>query len=146
MRTARGSSCPRGGSKGLPQCMMGCTPWVWAWRPPLVVGLETPPGCGPGDFPWVWAWRPPSGCGPGDPLCPPDQTPQLPPWVWAWRPPTTTPLLQGILGYHLQCMLGYHLPAARHAGIPPAMHAGIPPCEQTDSCKNITFALRAVIK
>ena len=64
--------------------------------------------------------------------------PQLPPWMWAWRPllwpdppklpplgvgletckacwDTTTPpdLLQGMLGYHLQCMLGYQPPVDR---------------------------------
>ena len=96
MRTAHSSSH----WGGLPQCMLGCTPWVWAWRPPR---------CGPGD-PSTWVWgvgletllgvglettqaRPlnfPLGCGPGDP---PSQTPQLLPWVWAWTP-------------------------ARHAGIP----------------------------
>ena len=120
IRTARSSSC----HEGLPQCMLGYTP--------LVVGLETPQ---------VWAWRPPI------------QTPQLPPWVWAWRPPTLArplnippeygsgniqgmlgyhhppppgDLLQGMLGYHLQCMLGYH-PA------PPSMN------RITDTCKNITL-------
>ena len=35
------------------------------------------------------------------------------------------PLLQGMLGYHLQCMLGYH------------PH---PVNRMTDTCKNITFA------
>ena len=67
----------------------------------------------------------PLGCGPG-----PDP-PQFPPWLWAWtrspsisplavgldQIPSTSPLgvgletppgdlLQGMLGYHLQCMLG----------------------------------------
>ena len=58
MRTARGSSRPRG---GLPEFMLGYTtppgvgletPWVWAWRhpppdpsaSPLGVGLEIPLG------------------------------------------------------------------------------------------------------
>ena len=71
---------------GLPQCMLGCPPWVWAWRPPR--------------------------CGPGTP--PPGQTPQLPPLgvgMETCKPcsDTTTPwYLQGMLGYYLQCMLGYH--------------------------------------
>ena len=92
------------------------------------VGLETPLGCGPGD---------PARCGPGDhpgvdlETTPgfgletphPSQTPQLPPWVWAWKPtrhagipPSPRDLLQGMLGYHLQCMLGYDPPGknARH--------------------------------
>ena len=47
MRTARSSSCLRG---GLPQCVLGYTPWVWAWRPPLARPLKLPPGCGPGDL------------------------------------------------------------------------------------------------
>ena len=70
-----------------PECGPGDPPtWVWAWRPPLGVGLETPPGQTP-QFPiWVWAWRPS-----------PYQTPQFPPWVWALeilpRPdPSTSPL------------------------------------------------------
>ena len=88
-----------------------------------------PPGCGPGDPldvgletpPQVWAWRPLG------------QTSQLPPWVWAWNPLSQNlnfppgcgsgnlqgmlgyhpprDLLQGMLGYHLQCMLGYHPPS-----------------------------------
>ena len=58
MRTTRGSSHPWGGC--LPQCMLGYTPQVWAWRPPhgcgpgdppMGVGLETPRGCWPGDTP-----------------------------------------------------------------------------------------------
>ena len=61
-------------------------PQVWAWIPPLGVGLDPlrlwgwrpPPRCGPGY---------PRGCGPGDP---PGQTSQLPPWVWDWRPPLET--------------------------------------------------------
>ena len=140
MRTTRSSSC---WVVGLPQCMLGYTPQVWAWRPPRC-GSGEPPGCGPGDTPQVWAWRPPR-CGSGEPPgCGPGDTPH----VWAWRPPrpdsTTSPLgvgledhpllarplnfplgvgletckaccdttlpgdlLQGMLGYHLQCMLGY---------------------------------------
>ena len=114
MRTARSRSRLLGGGGVLPQCMLGYTPWVWAWRPPWVwawrspgVGLETPQpdpstshlGVGlvtppwkpdPSTSPWVWAWRPP-----------PSQTPQNSPWVWTWRP-------------------------ARHAGIPPS------PCGQND--------------
>ena len=93
--------CVPSAAGGLPQCMLGYTPpqvwawrppWVWAWRSPPDMGLETGLGVGL-ETPWVWAWRPPPGvglesppgCGPGDPL-----------------------LLQGMLGYHLQCMLGYH--------------------------------------
>ena len=102
MCTIHSNSCLLG---GLPQCMLGYPlryepgdppPPVWAWRPPLGVGLETPP-------PGVGLETPPS------------QTPQLPPWVWAWRPVRHTGIpppppgdLQGMLGYHLQCMLGYH--------------------------------------
>ena len=100
------------------------TPWAWAWRPHLGVGLETPPGCGYGDppgqtprlSPWVWASRPPPG-----------QIPQLPPWVWAWEAARHAgiPLPRDLL--HLQCMLGYHPPT--------------PPVDRmTDTCKNITFA------
>ena len=36
MRTARGSSRPRG---GLPQCMLGYPPQVWAWRPARYAGI-----------------------------------------------------------------------------------------------------------
>ena len=113
--------------RGLPQCMLGYTTWVWAWRPRQVWAWR-PPGCGPGDPTdvslenhQVWACRPPK-CGPGDPP------------VWAWRPPwpdpsssplglvletckacwdtqTTPPRdLQGMLGYYLQGMLEYHPP------------------------------------
>ena len=50
MRTARSSSR----REGLPQCMLGYTPWEWACRPPRVrawkpspgVGLEPPPSMG----------------------------------------------------------------------------------------------------
>ena len=58
MRTARSSSSPLGGGGGLPQCMLGYTPWAWT-PPPLGVGLETsrpdppniPPGSGPRQSP-----------------------------------------------------------------------------------------------
>ena len=115
----------------LPQCMLG-SPQVWAWRPPQDVGLEThlgvgleiPPRCGPGDLVWawrpsqVWAWRPPParplnfhpGCGPGDLE-----------GMLGYHTPRD--LLQGILGYHLQCMLEYHPPVNRITG----------------TCKNITL-------
>ena len=94
-------------------CLSACMdtpPWVWAWRPPPDVGLETPPGvgletpfpgCGPGDPPGQTPQLPP-GCGPGDP---PGQTPQLPSWVWAWKP---------------------------------AMHAGISPPETCKACWDTT--------
>ena len=65
MCNAHGSSCPwgtGGGGVGLPQCMLVYTPWVWAWRTPLGVDLETPQ---------VWAWGPH--------------------WVRAWRPPLPDP-------------------------------------------------------
>ena len=171
MRSARSSSRP-GGSVSMR-----------AGLDPPGVGLETPLnfplGCGLGTPPARSLSTSPLGVGLETPW--PDP-PQLPPLVWAWRPPPgqmplnfplgvgletckacwdTTPrpprdLLQGMLGYHLQCMLGYHpappRPAARHAGIPPAMHAGIPPPSpvdrMTDTCKNITLRklrLRAVI-
>ena len=48
MRTARGSSRPRGG--GLPQCMLGYTPRCGPGDTPPGLGLETPQ---------VWARRPP---------------------------------------------------------------------------------------
>ena len=55
---------------GLPQCMLGYTSQVWAWRPPPTRPLNLSHGCGPGD--------------------PPCQTRQPPPWLWAWRPPLET--------------------------------------------------------
>ena len=70
MRTARGSSRPRGGVY-LSACWDTPPPRCWPGDPPGV-GLETPLGCGPGDPP-------------------PNQTPQLPPWVWAWRLPHWRP-------------------------------------------------------
>ena len=85
---------------------------------PLVVGLDRSPSNSPlavglDQIPLNFTL----GCGPGpDPL-------QLPPWVWAWRPPGD--LLQGMLGYHLECILGYYTP---------------PVDRMTDTCKNITFA------
>ena len=48
MRTAHSSSHLLG---GLPQCMLGYTPWVWAWRPLPAKPLNFPTGCGPGDPP-----------------------------------------------------------------------------------------------
>ena len=90
-----------GRAGGLPQCILGCTPWVWAWRPPQ-----------------VWAWRPPWPDPSTSPLGVDLETPCCKA-CWdttcnaCWD---TTPLLQGMLGYHLQCMLG----------IPPS------PCEQND--------------
>ena len=104
-----GRASTRGGLGvwGLSQCMLGYTPRVWAWRPPR---------CGPGEtLPLVWAWRPPW----------PDPSTSTP-WVWAWKP---HPLLQGMLGYHLQCILGYHLP---------------PTHGQTDTCKNINININFV--
>ena len=102
-------------------------------RTPL--GADPPPGCGPGDPPGQIPLNFPLGCGPGDPpwsdppqlpplvwawRCPPKpDAPKLPPWVWARKParhariPSPGDLLQGMLGYHLQCMLGmlgYHPP------------------------------------
>ena len=80
------------------------------------------------DTPQVWAWRHPPGCGPGD--TPPGVGLETPPQVWAWRHPSvglkTQPgdLLQGMLGYHLQCMLGYPNPPVNRI---------------TDTCKNITL-------
>ena len=70
-------------------------PWLWAWRPPLarfpstsplIVGLETPP--------WPDASQLPPGCG----------TEKLQGMLGYQSPPGD--LLQGMLGYHLQCMLG----------------------------------------
>ena len=105
-------------------------------RPPLLEQAP-PPGAGPppprAGTPPVWAWRPPQarplnfplGCGPGDP---PGQTTQLPPWVWAWKPARHAgippgDLLQGMLGYHLQCMLGYPTPPVdRHTRVKHNLH------------------------
>ena len=124
MCTARSSSC-----WGV--CLSAC------WDTPLPgVGLEIPPGCGPGDSPGcgpgdpprfgpgdpqVWAWRPPRpdpstfpfGCGPGDPLARPLNFPLGcgPGNLQAcWDTTPSRDLLQGMLGYHLQCMMGYHCP------------------------------------
>ena len=55
---------------------------------PLGVGLETPPDMGL-ETPLARPLNFSPGCGPGDPL------------------------LQGMLGYHLQCMLGYYPPVNR---------------------------------
>ena len=144
MRTARSSS-HWGGSASVHAGIdpPGCGPG----NPLGQIPLNFPLGCGPGNPPWpdppqlplwMWAWRPPQilhnfplGCGPGDPLPWPDPS-QLPPWVWVWKParhagiPPPGDLLQGMLGYHLQCMLGYH----------PPPHVD----RMTDTCKNITFA------
>ena len=94
MRTSHSSGCP-------------------GWSPPgTPLGAETPP-----DQALLWEQTPPRA----DPQTrhpqtrhPPDQAPPLgadpPPWEQA--PPTVrhaeivAPLLQGMLGYHLQCMLG----------------------------------------
>ena len=86
-------------------------PWVWAWRPPR---------CGPGDpAPQVWAWRPPW---PDPPQLPPGCGPGNLQGMLEYHPPRD--LLQGMLGYHLQCMLGYHHPLVNR---------------MTDRCKNITL-------
>ena len=77
MRTTHGSSRLLGGGVCLNACWD--TPWVWAWRHPMGVGLETPQDVGL-ETPQVWAWRHPLRCGPGDT-----------PWVWAWRPPRCGP-------------------------------------------------------
>ena len=106
---------------------------MWAWRPP-----------------WVWAWRLPRGVGLETP---PGQTHQLPPWVWAWRPPQARPPQARPLNFPLGCStwrtarhVGISPPPpwipARHAGIsPPAMHAGIPPWTEflTHTSENITL-------
>ena len=65
------SFCPQGGI-----CLSACleNPHVWAWRPHLDVGLETPPGQTP-QLPPIWAWRAPKS-----------QTPQAPPWMCNWKP------------------------------------------------------------
>ena len=82
---------------------------------PREIGLETPPGVGlKTPTPHVGLETLPSPqCGPRDPH---SQTPHLLPWVWAWKParhagipPSPRDLLQGMLGYHMQCMLGYPL-------------------------------------
>ena len=124
MRTARSSSRQEG---GLPQCMLGYTPWVWAWRPPPGVGLGTPQV-----WDWsplqVWAWRPPR-CGPGDPPGVGLETPQARPFNFPlgcgpgdppWPDPSTSPLGVGLE----TCKACWDTttppwrPAARHIGIP----------------------------
>ena len=91
MHTAHSISYRGGG--GLPQCMLGYTPWVWAWRTPPGVGLAwKPPEARPLNFP--------PGCGPGN----------LQGMLGYHHP---WDLLQGMLGYHLQYMLGYHPPVDR---------------------------------
>ena len=100
IRTARSSSRhpPSGAdtSLSLPQTRH---PLPQADNPPRA---GTPPGQIPLNFP--------VGCVPGDPPRP--DPPKLHPWVWAWKPakhagiPPPPDLLQGMLGYHLQCMLG----------------------------------------
>ena len=99
MRTARGSSRPRG---GLPQCMLGYTT-------PPGVGLETPPRCGPRDS-LVWAWRNPPGCGPGDP-----------PGCGPGDPPGCGP------GDPLGCGPEDPLPTSCGPGEPPARPLNFPP-------------------
>ena len=85
------------------------------WPDPINFPLGCGPGLDPPQFPpWLWAWtRSPStfplGVGPEAPLQ--SDPPKLPPWVWAWKPARHAgipppDLLQGMLGYHLQCMLG----------------------------------------
>ena len=120
MCTTRSSS--RWGEGSLPQCMLGYTPpgcgpgdppWPDPSTSPMGVGLEparhtgipSPPRCGPGD---------PPGCEPGDPQPDPSTSPlgvdlETCKACWDTTPPPGD-LLQGILGYHLQCILGYHTP------------------------------------
>ena len=99
------------------------TPWVWAWRHPLSVGLEDTPS-------WVWAWRPPQ--------------------VWAWRPPLARPLSFPPRCGPGDPPHARHagIPPARHAGIPPPGYLQcmlryhpppIPVNRMTDRCKNITL-------
>ena len=128
------TTCSSSRQGGLPQCMLGYTHWVWAWRPPGL-GLKTPQvwACRP----LLWAWRPP-GVGLQSPP---------PPNVWAWRAPRHGPVEPPGVGLetpqarplnfppgcgpeNLQGMLGYHplRPAARHAGIPPAIDFVDTPC------------------
>ena len=75
--------------RGLPQCMLGYTPWGVGLETTPGVSLETSPGQTPQLPPWVWGGEP----------C---QTPQLVPWVWAWTPARHA-----------------GIPPAMHAGIPP---------------------------
>ena len=131
---------------GVPQCMLGYTPWVWAWRPhPPGVALETPkvwvwrsPRCEPGEPPRCGPADPPR-CGPGDPARPDPSASAL--GVGLEPPSPARPLnfppgcgpgnLQGMLGYHpqdlLQGMLGYHPPFLTPVNRIP------------DMCKNITL-------
>ena len=93
MRTARGSSRPRGGGSAS-----------------VHAGIHNPPRYGPGDSP---------GCGPGNPLVVGLETPQVWAWrtlqVWVWRSPWPDPSASPP-----GCGPG-DLPHARHGGIPSPM-------------------------
>ena len=111
MHTAHSSSHPRGVSTtSRADTSLARFPST----SPLVVDLETPPLPDPPQLPhWLWAWRPlpiwpdppnfPSGCGHGNLQ------------GMLGYPPTPRDLLQGMLGYHLQCMLGYHGPCGQNS-------------------------------
>ena len=119
MRTARNSSCHRGGSgvgvstprrsrHPLKQAPIGSRdppleqlpPWLWDWRPP---------GCGSGDTPGQIPLNFPLGCGPGDPLV---------------RSSSTSPLVVGLETCKVCWDTTPWRPAVRHSGLPPAMHVG----------------------
>ena len=70
---------------GLPQCMLGYTPQVWAWRPPW----PDPSTC------------PPQGVGQKTPWRPAARHAGIPPARHAGIP-SPGDLLQGMLGYHPQ--------------------------------------------
>ena len=92
-------------------CLSAC------WDPPphpLGVGLETPPGVAWRPSPGHTPQYPPLGVGLETPCRPDPSTSPLGVDLetckacWDTSPPRD--LLQGMLGYHLQCMLGYHPP------------------------------------
>ena len=95
MRTARSSSrlLAGGGSASVHARIPTRSPWVWPWRPPLGVGMETP-RCRPGDpsrldsltSPLRVGLETPLGMGLENPTPMPD--PSTSPRVWVWRPPS----------------------------------------------------------
>ena len=110
MRTARSSS------------RQGVSTHPWSRHPPEQAPPRKAPSWPdpPQLLPYVWAWTRPLNSPLGVDLeTPPSQIPLNPPWVWAWKPakhagiPPPGDLLQGMLGYHLQCMLGNPPPPGR---------------------------------
>ena len=132
MRTTHSSSC-----WGVWLSMLGYTPWVWVWRPPLPgrgpgdppgVGLESPTGVGlETPHPQARLLNLPLECGPGAP---------------PWPDHSASHLGVGLETCKACWDITPWRSAARHTGIPPAMHTEIPypppPVKRiTDMCKNI---------